>query len=68
MTHNSPAYAEKENPYRIAGPYSEKSFGVVEIDWQAKPSPVISLKAIGLIGQVVFEYRDTLAELQLSGG
>ena len=63
LTHNNPAYAAQENPYRIAGPYDQDNFGMVEIDWQSKPSPLISLKAITLAGQVAFEHRIALKEL-----
>ena len=65
MTHNSLEYAEVENPYRVSGSYAKPNFGFIEIDWDAEPSPVISLQIIGLEGSVVYEYRILLEELQL---
>jgi alkaline phosphatase D len=65
MTHNSSEYAEVENPYRVSGPYAKPNFGVVDIDWDGEPSPVISLQTIGLEGSVVYGYRILLEELQL---
>jgi alkaline phosphatase D len=65
MTHNSPEYAEIESPYRVSGPYAQPNIGLIEIDWKAAPSPVISLQAIGLDGGVVFEHRLSLDELQI---
>ncbi len=57
MTHNSTVYAEFKNPYRVSGPYTENNFGLVEIDWNARPAPAITFKTIGLAGTVVDEYR-----------
>jgi alkaline phosphatase D len=59
MTHVNEAYAKAVNRYRVAGPFAEVNFGLVEIDWQAKPSPVITLKAVAVNGTVVF--RSSLA-------
>jgi len=64
MTHNSPAYAEYKNPYRAAGPYTKNNFGLVEIDWQAKPAVTITLKTIALDGATAFEHRVSLSELR----
>ena len=33
------------------------NFGLVEIDWEAKPEPRVTFKALGLDGKVVFEYK-----------
>ena len=43
MTHNSEFYAAVKNPYRVSGPYTKNNFGLVDIDWSKKPSPVLSL-------------------------
>ncbi len=63
LTHNSVAYAEYNNPYRVAGPYAKNNFGLVEIDWGG-PATTISLKTIGLDGTTAFEHEISLAELQ----
>lgn len=64
MTHNSVAYAELKNPYRVDGPYTKNNFGLIEIDWQAKPAVTIALKTIGLDGAVVSEHKVSLQELR----
>jgi len=63
MTHNSPDYAQAETPYRVAGPYTQPNFGLIGIDWEATPSPEIYLQAIGVDGEVAFEYQLSLDEL-----
>ena len=65
MTHNSPEYAEIENPYRVSGPYAEPNFGLIDINWGAAPSPVISMQTIGLDRDVAFEHQISLNELQI---
>lgn len=64
LTHVNPAYAEARNSYRIAGPYADLNFGVVEIDWEGDPDPVIVLKAMSEAGDVVFEYELPLGALR----
>jgi alkaline phosphatase D len=64
MTHNSTTYAEFINPYRVAGPYTKNNFGLVEIDWLAKPAVTIALKTISLDGAVVSEHQVSLSELK----
>jgi alkaline phosphatase D len=65
MTHNSQDYAQVESPYRVAGAYAQPSFGLIKIDWEAAPSPLISLQAIGLDGDIVFEHQLSLDGLQI---
>ena len=67
MTHNSTAYAEFGNPYRVSGPYTENNFGLVEIDWDADPSPVISMKTIGLDGNAELLSNLVYGRLKSSG-
>jgi len=55
LTHVNKEYPKAPNRYRIAGPHIDLNFGLVEIDWE--PSPTIVLKAIGVDGEVQFEYR-----------
>ncbi len=52
------------NSFRISETYSGVNFGLVEIDWEARPSPSVKLKTIGLQGQTVFEHRVQLDKLQ----
>ncbi len=64
MTHVNEIYGKAANIYRIAGPYTDLNFGFVEIDWDAKPSTVITLKAIGADGTTGFTHTLNLAELE----
>ena len=52
------------NSYRISKTYANDNFGLVHINWEAEPSPLISLKVIGLQGAVVVEHKISLDELQ----
>jgi alkaline phosphatase D len=65
MTHIDEAYGKAENKYRVAGPFIELNFGLVEIDWNAKPAPAISFKAIGVGGATAFEYSVSLGALHV---
>ena len=60
MTHINEAYAKAANGYRLAGPVTVPNFGLVEIDWDAKPFAVILLEAIGADGAIALEHRITL--------
>jgi alkaline phosphatase D len=64
LTHVDPKYAEAANSYRVAGPFVDLNFGLVEIDWDAGPVPLINLKAISLEGSTVFEVQTSLNELR----
>ncbi len=64
MTHNNEAYARAENAYRIAGPYAENNFGIVEFDWDAEPAPTINLRIVDLEGRDVFRHRIGLDALR----
>lgn len=57
LTHTNAVYAAAANPYRVAGPYDGLNFGMVEIDWDAKPSPGVRMVAIDINGDVVFEHK-----------
>ena len=63
ITHVNPKYASVANPYRVAGPYVSLNFGLVEVNWEAEPSPAVTLKAIGSDGSVAFEQQISLASL-----
>lgn len=64
MTHVNPAYASAPNEHRVAGPFVGHNVGVVEIDWEARSSPVIRLSALDTNGETGFEYDPVLDELQ----
>ena len=64
LTHINEAYAKADNDYRVAGPFAKLNFGLVEINWSAKPSAQITLKAIGGNGAVGFAHNFFLSQLQ----
>jgi len=51
------------NIFRISATYVEDNFGLIEIDWQAQPSPLITLKIVGLDGSSVIEHQVNLNDL-----
>jgi len=64
LTHTNEQYAKAKNTYRIAGPYAKQNFGLIEIDWEAKPSPLIRLSVVGEGGVTAFEYNFSLDTLK----
>jgi alkaline phosphatase D len=62
LTHVDEEYAWAPNRFRIAGPFAQPHFGLVEIDWKARPSPRLTLRALDVSGDVAFEHG-----LELSG-
>jgi hypothetical protein len=64
MTHINAAYAQAANEYRIAGPFTSLNFGLVEIDWEKKPAPLITLKVIGEDGTTGFSHPVRQGELR----
>jgi alkaline phosphatase D len=54
LTHVNKEYPRASNQYRVAGPYVEVNFGLVEISWGQRPE--VALKTIGVNGEVQFEY------------
>lgn len=64
MTHVNPTYAAAQNSHRITGPFVEHNFGLLEIDWQAKPWPMLTLSALGEDGRAGFTNEISLGELQ----
>jgi alkaline phosphatase D len=67
LTHVNEEYPKAPNRYRVAGPFVELNFGLVEIDWEARPGPEITLKAVGVDGSTAFEYRICLNSLRHAG-
>jgi alkaline phosphatase D len=57
LTHVNRDYPKADNRYRVAGPFVELSFGLLEIDWEASGGESVTLSAVGLEGQKAFEYR-----------
>ncbi|MCP4256780.1 MAG: alkaline phosphatase family protein [Planctomycetes bacterium] len=64
LTHTNKVYPKAGNSYRVAGPFIGLNFGLIEIDWDASPYPLITLKAVGEDGSTAFEHKASLAELQ----
>lgn len=64
LSHINEAYAKAANEFRVAGPVAELNFGLVEIDWAAKPSAQITLKAITADGSAGFTHQVVLDQLQ----
>lgn len=56
LTHANPEYARAANDYRIAGPYDGNNFGMIEIDWNASPTALVTLSAMNEQGRKVFEH------------
>jgi alkaline phosphatase D len=51
------------NSFRISKTYTEVNYGLVEIDWEAKPELQVTLKTIGLDETTAFEHQISLANL-----
>ena len=66
LTHINEEYPQAANSYRVAGPVVDLNFGVVEIDWEARPSPVILLRIVGVESGALLEHRISLDELRVS--
>jgi len=64
LTHVNEGYAEAPNPYRVIGPVTELNAGLIEIDWEAEPSPVLHLMVIDVTGSLVMEHEVSLSELE----
>lgn len=64
LTHINEVYAKADNEFRVAGPFVELNFGLVEIDWSARPSGRITLRAVAADGSTGFSHRVSLHQLQ----
>ena len=60
----STGWEECINSHRISDAYAKDNFGLVEIDWDAVPSPRIMLKLIGTDGTRAFEHEIALDSLR----
>ena len=66
LTHVNEVYGKAPNSFRVAGPYIDLDFGLVEIDWQKQPAPEITLRIIGFDSSIAFVYAINLNELQIN--
>ncbi len=64
LTHINETYAKAANEFRVAGPLADLNFGLVEIDWSAKPSTLITLNAVAFDGSTAFSHRISINQLQ----
>ena len=64
LTHTNRDYAELLNNKREAGPYTEKNFGLIDIEWDAPAGPKVILRAFGLHGAEAFRSEVPLSKLQ----
>ncbi len=64
LTHVNGEYPKAPNRDRVAGPYVDLNFGLLEIDWD---EGVIILRAVGLDGTTEFEHSVHLDELHGRG-
>lgn len=64
LTHVNEGYADVGSPYRVAEPFVDPNFGLIEIDWEAKPGPMLTLDAIDINVRPAFEYQIPLDSLQ----
>jgi alkaline phosphatase D len=64
LTHINELYASADNEYRVAGPLVQLNFGLVKIDWSAKPSTLITLNAVAFDGSTAFSHRISINQLK----
>ncbi len=64
MTHVEELYGRAPNKFRVQGPYIDTNFGLVEVDWDAKPFPIISLEIHSGSGKEIYSESISLHELQ----
>ena len=55
LTHVNETYPGAPNAHRLAGPFVELNFGLVEIDWDREGGAVLTLAVLGVEGQRAFE-------------
>jgi hypothetical protein len=64
MTYINPDYANAANKHRVAGPYVGHNIGLVDIDWEGDPGPVIRLRTLGIDGRSGLNYEFSLEVLK----
>ena len=57
LTHTNSDYARQPNRHRIAGPFAEINFGMIEIDWSDDSSPRINIQILDGRGRAVITPR-----------
>lgn len=65
LTHVNEEYPLATNDYRVAGPVVDLNFGLVEIDWEASPSPLITFLVVNVDGRVQIEEKVRMSELRM---
>jgi len=64
LTHVNEEYPKAPNRHRVAGPFVDLNFGLIEIDWD---QGIVSLRAIGTDGVPTFEQRVGFGDLTTDG-
>ena len=55
------------NSRRISDTYTEHNFGLIEIDWDAEPSPILTLRLLDIKGADVLRHEVPLRTLAVGG-
>ena len=55
------------NPHRISDTYAEDNFGLVEMDWDAEPSPIVLFRVMDIKGEEVLRHEVALNTLSAGG-
>ena len=55
------------NSRRISDTYTEHNFGLIEIDWDAEPSPILTLRVLDIKGADVLRHEVPLRTLAVGG-
>jgi len=64
LTHTNSVYAAAANEYRVGKAFDGLNFGLVDIDWEAVPSPEIQLRVLDGQGQTAIKHSIALSDLQ----
>lgn len=65
MTHSTPAYSKLKNEKRLAGPFTDFNFGLVEIEWDTEQGTSLTLSAHNADGKSVFETKISIEALKI---
>jgi len=60
LTHVHERYAGMTNSYRVAGPVVQTNFGLIEVDWNAEFSPLVTMSLRTENGTSAFSYSFSL--------
>jgi alkaline phosphatase D len=64
LTHVNESYAKAINSHLVNKPFVDINFGLVEIDWDTQPTPLVIFKAVGIDGIAEIEYKISLETLR----